>query len=128
MRKIILLTGALYGLLSVILGAFGSHLLKRILSSDKIQVFETGVKYQMYHALVLLFIGMFFPFSNALQKSMGYAFIIGVFLFSFSIYGLVFADKFNYSKTFLGPITPIGGFLMIIGWVLLIINLIRAKV
>jgi len=128
MKKIILLTGAFYGFLSVILGAFGSHLLKRVLSSEKIQVFDIGVKNQMYHALVLLFIGMFFPFSNALQKSMGYAFIIGVFLFSFSIYGLVFADKFNYSKTFLGPVTPIGGFLMIVGWVLLIINLIWYKI
>ncbi len=128
MKKIILFTGAFYGFLSVILGAFGSHLLKRILSSDKIQIFETGVKYQIYHALVLLFIGMFFPFSNALQKSMGYAFIIGIFLFSFSIYGLVLADKFNYSKTFLGPVTPIGGFLMIIGWGLLIINLMRTKI
>ena len=125
MKQLFLSIGGLYGMLAVILGALGSHALKKILTLDQLHSFETGVKYQMYHAIVLLFIGIFFQFSTNLEKMMGFFFVGGVFLFSFSIYALVFADKIGYSKSILGPLTPIGGLLLILGWLFLIINVIK---
>ncbi len=125
MKQVFLVIGGVYGMLAVILGALGSHALKKMLPVEKIESFEIGVKYQMYHAIVLLFVGMFFHFSTVLEKLMGWFFVLGVFCFSFSIYALVFAEKVGYSKSILGPITPIGGFLMILGWLLLIVNVIK---
>lgn len=68
MKKIVLLVGASYGLLSVVFGAFGAHALKKIWSVETLQSFETGVKYQMYHALVLLLIGFYFSFFYKSRK------------------------------------------------------------
>ena len=119
-QQIVLITGALFGMLAVIFGAFGAHALQKILSNEQLKSFETGVKYQMYHALVLLFVGSYFdPPSSAVY----YAFVIGVILFSFSIYGLVLSDAKGKKMTFLGPITPLGGLLLIVGWGLLIYNI-----
>ncbi len=125
MKQFFLLIGAIYGMLSVVFAAMGSHALKKILTDEKLHSFEVGVRYQMYHALVLIFIGMIFTFDYQLEKVMGWFFVLGVFLFSFSIYALIFAERVGYSKSILGPLTPIGGFLMILGWFLLIINLIK---
>lgn len=125
MKQIFLLIGILYGMLSVVFGALGSHALKKVISPGKLESFETGVRYQMYHAIVLLVIGMFFNISTFLEKLMGWFFVLGVFCFSFSIYALVFSEKLGYSKSFLIPITPIGGFFMIMGWILLVVNVIR---
>ncbi|APD07576.1 hypothetical protein UJ101_02073 [Flavobacteriaceae bacterium UJ101] len=125
MKQVFLVIGGLYGMLSVIFGALGSHALKKVLPIEKLDSFEIGVRYQMYHAIVLLFIGMFFNVTTLLEKLMGWFFVLGVFCFSFSIYALTFAEKFGYSKSFLGPITPIGGFFMIMGWFLLIVNVMR---
>ncbi len=127
MKQLFLVIGGFYGVLSVILGALGSHAFKKLLPLDRLETFEIGVRYQMYHALVLLFTGMFFEFSTLLQKLMGWFFVLGVFCFSFSIYLLVFAEKLSISKSLLGPVTPIGGFLMILGWLLLIVNVIKIK-
>lgn len=118
-QQIFIITGALFGMLSVIFGAFGAHALKKIASTDLLKSFETGVKYQMYHAIVLLILG----FSNKnISTAIFTCFTTGIILFSFSIYGLVLSSAKGKKLKFLGPITPIGGLLLVTGWVLIIIN------
>ena len=112
--------GALYGLLAVIFGAFGAHALKKSFSEEQLKSFETGVKYQMYHAIVLLILGFNLNLTTSLEKYMIYCFILGTFLFSFSIYGLTLSASKGKKLRFLGPITPIGGLLLVIGWGLLL--------
>ena len=121
MTQFTLLFGSLLGGLAVLFGAFGAHALKKILSDDQLKSFETGVKYQLYHAIVLLVIGFNLALKTTLETIMVYSFIAGIILFSFSIYGLVISSAKNKKLTFLGPITPLGGLLLIIGWVLLFI-------
>ncbi len=120
-QQIIIATGALFGMLSVIFGAFGAHALKKILSAEQLHSFEVGVKYQMYHAIVLLTIGLN---SNNITSVTYWCFTLGVILFSFSIYGLVLSDAKGKKFRFLGPITPIGGLLLVIGWLFLLINVL----
>ena len=121
MTQFTLLFGSLLGGLAVLFGAFGAHALKKILSDDQLKSFETGVKYQLYHAIVLLVIGFNLELKTTLEIIMIYCFTVGIILFSFSIYGLVISSAKNKKLTFLGPITPLGGLLLIIGWVLLFI-------
>ena len=111
-QQIIIITGTFFGMLSVIFGAFGAHALKKTLSNEQLHSFEVGVKYQMYHAIVLLVLG----FSNTYTTSATYwCFTVGIILFSFSIYGLVISASKEKKLKFLGPITPIGGLLLVIG-------------
>lgn len=120
-KEITLIFGALYGALAIIIGAFGAHALKKKFTAEQLTSFETGVKYQMYHALLLVLIGMTFPLVNTLEAVMVICLIVGVFLFSFSIYGLCLsASKGNKIKA-LGPITPLGGLFLLAGWVLMLI-------
>ncbi len=112
--------GALFGLLAVIFGAFGAHALKKSFSEEQLKSFETGVKYQMYHAIVLLMVGFNFNLDTAQQKYMVYFFVIGTFLFSFSIYGLTLSASTGKTWKFLGPITPLGGLLLVVGWGMLL--------
>ncbi|TXE16513.1 DUF423 domain-containing protein [Psychroserpens burtonensis] len=120
-QQIIIATGAIFGMLAVIFGAFGAHALKKTLSNEQLQSFEVGVKYQMYHAIVLLVLG--FNFEN-ITPATYWCFALGIILFSFSIYGLILSDSKGKKLKFLGPITPIGGLLLVIGWSLLLINTI----
>jgi uncharacterized membrane protein YgdD (TMEM256/DUF423 family) len=114
--------GALYGMLAVVFGAFGAHALKKIFSEEQLKSFETGVKYQMYHAIVLLVIGYNFDFSSSLEPYIVYCFSIGTLLFSFSIYGLCLSAAKNKKIKILGPITPLGGLFLVIGWGLLLFS------
>ncbi|MEP0213665.1 MAG: DUF423 domain-containing protein [Cellulophaga sp.] len=116
---------ALYGMLAVVFGAFGAHALKKIFTDDQLKNFETGVKYQMYHAIVLLVLGFNYSFSSTIEVVMGYAFIIGIFLFSFSIYGLCISSAKGKKIKILGPITPLGGLGLVLGWALLLLNFIN---
>ena len=127
MKNITLIIGAVYGLTSVILGAFGAHALKKVLSVERLTSFETGVKYQMYHALLLLLIGFFLKFETRIEKTTAWFIILGTFLFSVSIYFLSFQDVLKTNLKFLGPITPIGGLFMILGWALLIYVFAKTK-
>lgn len=127
MKQCVLIIASVYGMFSVILGALGAHAFKQILSPDKLLSFETGVRYQMYHAIVLLALGFFLSFNTSIEKWAALCIIIGVFLFSFSIYFLSFADHWNLNLRFLGPVTPIGGLFMIAGWLLLIVYFIKYK-
>lgn len=120
-QQVFIITGALFGMLAIIFGAFGAHALKKILSEDQLKSFETGVKYQMYHAIVLLILGFNFQFSTS---AMYWCFSSGVVLFSFSIYGLVLSDAKGKKLKFLGPITPLGGLLFVIGWLLILLQAI----
>ena len=119
MDKKIITTGAIFGMLAIILGAFGAHALKKILSEKQLHSFDVGVKYQMYHSIVLLVLSFN---TNAISSATYWCFTIGIVLFSFSIYGLVLSDAKGRKFRFLGPITPIGGLLLIIGWLLLLIS------
>ncbi|AIZ41208.1 DUF423 domain-containing protein [Cellulophaga baltica] len=114
--------GALYGMLAVVFGAFGAHALKKIFTEEQLKSFETGVKYQMYHAIVLLVIGYNFDFSSSLEPYIVYCFSIGTLLFSFSIYGLCLSAAKNKKIKMLGPITPLGGLFLVIGWGLLLFS------
>ncbi|MCM4150041.1 DUF423 domain-containing protein [Arenibacter sp. N53] len=117
--------GSLYGLLAVVFGAFGAHALKKTLNEQQLKSFETGVKYQMYHAILLLVLGFNLNLETALERYMIYCLIIGVFLFSFSIYGLSISAAKGKKLRFLGPITPLGGLLLAIGWGLLFYSFIQ---
>lgn len=117
--------GALYGFLAVIFGAFGAHALKKSFSEEQLKSFETGVKYQMYHAVVLLILGFNLNLTSAVEQYMIYCFILGTFLFSFSIYGLTLSAAKGKKLRFLGPITPVGGLLLVIGWGLLLYSFIE---
>ena len=116
--------GALYGLLSVIFGAFGAHALKKRLTPELLQSFETGVKYQMYHAIVLLVLGFNLSFDQPLDSWIVNCFIFGTLLFSFSIYALCLGAAKGSKPRFLGPVTPLGGLLLVAGWALLLYSLV----
>jgi len=116
--------GALYGLLAVIFGAFGAHALKKKLTPELLQSFETGVKYQMYHAIVLLVLGFNLSFDKPLDSWTVNCFIFGTLLFSFSIYALCLGAAKGQKPRFLGPVTPIGGLLLVTGWALLLYSFV----
>lgn len=128
MDKRILSTGAVFGFIAIILGAFGAHALKEVLDANQLTSFETGVKYQMYHALFLLFLGNSNLVSENAKKSIYFLILSGVILFSGSIYLLATKNISNIDFSIIGILTPIGGLLMIIGWILLFLNIINKKV
>ena len=127
MKTLTLVIGAIYGLLSVILGAFGAHAFKKILSPERLESFETGVRYQMYAAFFLLIVGYILKFETKSEHWISWLMIFGAVLFSFSIYFLAFQDYWGANLKFLGPITPIGGLMMIISWVMLIFYFVKHK-
>jgi len=123
--NIFITTGAVFGALGIIFGAFGAHALKKILSDDQLKNFETGVKYQMYHALLFAIIGFNIQHITSYENLLFYSLTFGILLFSFSIYGLCISSALNKKLKILGPITPIGGLLLLLGWVVLILNSIN---
>jgi len=128
MKTITLVFGAVYGMLSVILGAFGAHALKKILSVERLESFETGVRYQMYAAFFLLIVGYILKFDTSSQKWISLMMIVGTMLFSFSIYFLSLQDYLGANLKFLGPITPLGGLLMILSWLMLIFYFVKNRI
>ena len=117
--------GALFGLLAIIFGAFGAHALKKSLSEEQLKSFETGVKYQMYHAILLIVLSFNLNLESSIEKNMIYCFVIGTFLFSFSIYALVLSASKGRKWKFLGLVTPVGGLLLVAGWATLLYTFIR---
>lgn len=116
MEKKIISTGAIFGMIAIILGAFGAHALKKVLSVEQLYTFETGVRYQMYHALFLIFIGTMNHLSQKAKKSIYYLVIFGVILFSGSIYLLATNNLTTFDFKAIGFVTPIGGALLILAW------------
>ena len=127
MNRKIILVGSIFGVLAIILGAFGAHALKALLNENQLISFETGVRYQMYHALFLLFLGTTSFVTEKAKKMIFYMVILGVFIFSGSIYLLASNDLISIDFKFLGPITPIGGLLLIGAWTALFLNILKQK-
>lgn len=117
-----LVFACVFGALAIIFGAFGAHALKNKLSEERLVSFETGVRYQMYSAIILLVLGLNLEFTAFIERLAVYCLISGTILFSFSIYLLSISGILNKKFKFLGPVTPIGGLLMIIGWICLMVS------
>lgn len=113
-RKVIS-TAAILGMIAIILGAFGAHALKKELTLEELSTFETGVKYQMYHALFLLFVGLS-SMTEKTKKGITLLIVSGVVLFSGSIYILATKNLTGIDIKAFGIVTPIGGLLLIVGW------------
>mgnify|MGYP006190870277 FL=1 len=112
----------LFCVVSVILGAFGAHLLKDLLSETELSSFKTGIRYQMFHGLSILILSLNSnKFTSKLKTSL-LLMSIGTVLFSFSIYFLSIDNLLSFSMKFLGPITPIGGTILITSWIYLLLN------
>lgn len=127
MDKKIFGTAAFFGMTAIIFGAFGAHALKKVLTIDQLTTFETGVKYQMYHALFLLFLGLNTLLSAKIKKTILILTILGVTLFSGSIYLLATDTLNDFNFKSIGFVTPIGGLLLIIAWALLMIHFFKKK-
>jgi uncharacterized membrane protein YgdD (TMEM256/DUF423 family) len=127
MQKSTVLIGAIFIVVAIILGAFGAHALKAVLTVEKLLSFETGVRYQLIQGVSLLIIGLNSTSIGFELKLVERLLIIGTILFSISIYLLAMADLLRVSMKWLGPVTPIGGSLMIIGWFVFIFRLILQK-
>ncbi|TDS52973.1 DUF423 domain-containing protein [Myroides indicus] len=127
MARSIVIIAALLGALSVGLGAFGAHGLKQIVTETQVATFETGVKYQMYHAFFLLFIGICPYLSEKAKKVVLYLVLSGVLFFSGSIYLLTFKDLIDVNLKIIGPITPVGGLMLIAAWVYTAIQMIKNR-
>ena len=121
-----LLFGAFFMFTGVILGAFGAHALKNVLTPEQLESFQTGIRYQMYHGIAILLIAMKgHHFHLKFEKWIVSLFGIGIILFSWSIYLLNLRDVLGFSAKWLGPITPIGGTLLITAWILLFVEALR---
>jgi uncharacterized membrane protein YgdD (TMEM256/DUF423 family) len=129
MHKGFLRTAAALGLLAVALGAFGAHGLKKIVPAEAITTFETGVRYQFYHALALLAVGMLFEkFPVRSIRYAGICFITGIVLFSGSLYALTLLQATNtVGLRGIGAITPIGGVFFIVGWLCLFLGIRKGE-
>ncbi len=127
MNKRIILTAAVFGLIAVILGAFGAHGLKGKVSAESIENWKTAVDYQFYHTFALLFLATFSRAKTSLINVSYLSFTIGIFLFSGSLYLLSTKEITSLSTSVLGPITPIGGLFFIIGWISLFLATLRHK-
>lgn len=127
MNKTILVTGLVFGLIAIVLGAFGAHGLKKVVGPEEINTFETGIKYQMYHALFLILLSMLPNITNGARATVFYLVIAGVILFSGSIYFLATNALTSFDFKKIGFITPIGGTLLLIAWGKLIFSVLSKK-
>lgn len=124
--KNLLTTAAILGMVTIILGAFGAHALKEIVSAEAILTYETGVKYQMYHVFALLLVALS-PITDKQKKTISRLLLAGILLFSGSIYILTFREHLTANIRFIGPVTPIGGACFIAGWAVLAYSYYKLK-
>ena len=129
MSRSFLLIGAILGALSVLLGAFAAHGLKKIVPPESITTFETGVRYQFYHTFALLLLGILIErFPGSIMNWAGYCFILGVILFSGSLYLLALLKSTgSVGLNKIGIITPFGGLFFIAGWILLFLGILKKQ-
>ncbi|MFC4723160.1 DUF423 domain-containing protein [Geojedonia litorea] len=127
MNKLLLVSAAILGMTAVLLGAFAAHGLKELITLESLQVFETGVRYQMYHALVLLFAGTTLLFSAKTKQYLFYLVVLGIVCFSGSIYALATNELSAFNFKSIGFITPIGGLFLITAWGLMLVNFLKLK-
>lgn len=123
MHSVFVMTGTFLAGLAVILGAFGAHGLKKIVPPETVTTFQTGVQYQMYHALAMIFVGMLFEKTDSgIMKWAGICFIIGIILFSGSLYLITLLKAKNtVGLSGIGIITPFGGLFFVAGWLMMFI-------
>ncbi|MBZ9628261.1 DUF423 domain-containing protein [Psychroflexus sp. CAK57W] len=124
-QKKLILLGSSLGCIGIILGAFAAHGLESLISEDAIATFETGVKYQIYHSLFLVFLSSQKFTTSKLNKSLFWLILIGVLFFSGSIYGLATNELTSFDFKTIAWITPIGGTLLILSWVLVFFNIFK---
>jgi uncharacterized membrane protein YgdD (TMEM256/DUF423 family) len=127
MNKRIILTASVLGMIAVILGAFGAHGLKGRVTDVELDNWKTAVNYQFYHVLALLFLSGFEKQRSSLINIAFYAFTLGIILFSGSLYLLSTRSVTGFYWSALGPITPIGGILLIFGWISLFFSTLKHK-
>ena len=129
MHRGFLITASVIGALSVVLGAFGAHALRKYVSAEAVGTFETGVRYQFYHCFALFIVAILYDrFPVKWMSWSGYSFIIGILLFSGSLYlltALHSTEQVGLKKV--GIITPVGGLFFIAGWFFLILSLIKSR-
>lgn len=125
MNKTILVSAAILGLLGICLGAFAAHGLEALISEESIKSFETGVRYQMYHAFFLLLIGGTDIVGYKWKKPIFYLTVAGVLFFSGSIYGLATNDLSLFDFKKIALITPLGGLLLIVAWAALLLGIVK---
>jgi uncharacterized membrane protein YgdD (TMEM256/DUF423 family) len=125
MNKKIILTALIFGTVSIILGAFGAHALKKSLAIEQLNSFETGVRYLMYHAFFLLFVGTSAIILESEKKIPYYLTLTGTLLFSGSLLVLTTSSITGVESKFLGPLTPIGGLLLIAAWIYVFAKILK---
>lgn len=124
MHKYYISIASFLGAITVALGAFGAHALKKLVPEQMLMVYDTAVRYQFYHVLALALVGILYKtYANKFVKNAGVFFLMGILFFSGSLYLLTYkavvgSDGFGW----VGPITPIGGLFFITGWILLAIG------
>jgi len=128
MNKKLLIAGAILGISGIILGAFAAHGLEKLVDANAIKSFETGVRYQIYHAFFLLILGGTSFVSLKRKKNIFYLVIIGLVLFSGSIYGLATNQLSGFDFKSIAMITPIGGLSLIVAWMIMLIDILKTKV
>ncbi|MFI5219366.1 MAG: DUF423 domain-containing protein [Bacteroidia bacterium] len=129
MPRKFLIVAAISGFICVALGAFGAHTLKRLIIPEQLAAFETGVRYQFYHTIVLIVVSVLISTKgdNIFLKRAGYFFITGIIFFSGSLYFLSTQNILHANMNWLGPFTPIGGLFFIIGWLMIVIYAVKNK-
>ena len=128
MNKKLLAAGAILGITGIILGAFAAHGLEKLVDTNAIRSFETGVRYQMYHAFFMIILGATNFVSQKVKKQLLILVLLGVLLFSFSIYGLGTNTLSSFDFKLIAFVTPIGGLLLILAWVLLLVHILKTRI
>ncbi len=127
MERKYFISGITFGLLGIVLGAFGTHGLKPLLTPDSFISLETGIKYQIYHGLLLLILGLMVRSGYQFSKWIFISLILGVIFFSGSIYLLATNDLTSFNFKNIALVTPLGGSLLILGWGWLLVHFLKLK-
>ncbi|MCX2475966.1 DUF423 domain-containing protein [Pedobacter sp. MC2016-05] len=128
MNKRIILTASFFGVVAVLLGAFGAHGLKAVIDQPSIEIWQKGVEYQFYHTFALLYLSTFARYRNKLINIAYFCFTFGIVLFSGSLYLLATRSMLKLDfVNLIGPITPIGGLLFVLGWIMLFFAAFKDK-
>jgi len=128
MNKRIILTASFFGFIAVLLGAFGAHGLKALIDGPSLEIWQKGVDYQFYHTFALLYLSTFARYRNKLINLAYFCFTFGIVLFSGSLYLLAARSilKLDFVNL-IGPVTPIGGLLFVLGWIMLFFAAFKDK-
>ncbi|RZK21265.1 MAG: DUF423 domain-containing protein [Pedobacter sp.] len=128
MNKRIILTASFFGVVAVLLGAFGAHGLKALIDSSSMEIWQKGVDYQFYHTFALLYLSTFARYRNKLINIAYFCFTFGIVLFSGSLYLLATRSILHLDFiNLIGPLTPIGGLLFVLGWIMLFFAAFKDK-